>query len=927
MEQTFDSDLNEKVAGSPEEALAGVFQDLSERRFVEKNRLMQLELSIKLGKSQDLKEAFNTLLDAVSQIDGIDCGGVYLYNKEKQCLDLLVHRCISREFIRMSGHYPGDAPITKTVLDGFPVYRNSEEIRSRNIAEDIKEGLQAIAILPIKYKNEVIGSLNLASKRQDEFPNGIRVILETIIFNTAAAIARIQSEIILNQNKNDLHLLFNSVTDFIFIFGHDTRIVQTNKAVLDRLGFTRDEIRSMTIYDVHPESEHDLVKKTLEDLIIEKTDRCYLPLQTKNGRLIPVETKITRGVWENQEALFGVSRDISERVKAEEALNRSEERFRRIFEASPIGIVTASTDFLFLQTNDAFCRMTGYSAKELSSLTFRDITHPDHLAGDLLNVEKLIRGEIPFYRTEKRYLRKNGEVYWGLVIVSAIRNTAGKIIHMLALVENINDTKLAEKEIEKWKNHYEVVTAMSGQAVYDYRLDTGVIYWGGKTTKVLGYSSDEIGHIDKWTELIHPDEKEKVREILDDQIKNQTILDVKYRFRHKDGRYLYVHDKAALVMDAGNNPVSLVGMMQDITDMVLTQKELEEKEQQYRKLFELSPSGISLQDLDGNIMDMNDAFCRMNGFSKEELTGKNVRMLVPNGKHYHDVSTNISKILSGKTLEHEVVNVSKSGKLLHIELRDTLIRLPDGRQGILTVSNNITERKHVEDTLKESREQLKVFADHLQTVREEERVEIARELHDNLGQNLSAIKMDICMLIKKLSEMEGSDKAVEAFAQARSMTPMIDQTIDMVRKISGELRPQLLEELGLIPAIERYLEEFQNRSGISCKLSLNVKTVKVDRTHAVGIFRIIQEALTNVMRHAKATSISIRITKNKESFILEIEDNGIGIKTNKINNIKSIGILGMRERAMLIGGELSITSKRGSGTMITLAIPFKAIRK
>jgi PAS domain S-box-containing protein len=619
--------------------------------------------------------------------------------------------------------------------------------------------------------------------------------------------------------------------------------------------------------------------------------------------------------------------DKDERLRAEEALKMSEERFRKIIEVSPIGITTCDPNFRLTSANEAFCRMTGYSEEELLSLTFLDITHPEYREENVINLGKLSRGGISEYSTEKRYIRKDGSVFWGSVIVTAIRDNAGRMIHTLAMIENINDRKVAEEEIRKWKDHYEVVSITSGQAVYDYHLASGIIKWGGETEKVLGYTSDEIGHIDRWAELIHPDEKEKVLEILDNQIRTQSVLNVRYRFLHKAGHYLYVHDKAHIVRNSSNEPESLVGMMQDITDIVMAGRVLAAKEQQYRTLFEVSPSGISLQDLQGNILDVNDSYCRMTGFSREELIGKNVRMLVPKGKHYHDVADNINRIIRGKILEHEVINLNKAGKLLFIELKDTLFRLPDGSDGILTVSNNITGRKHAEQFLKESQEKLKVFAEHLQTIREEERVEIARELHDNLGQHLSAIKMDLCMLIKKLSEIQCEDEKVPGIiGQAKDMIPMIEQTIDMVRKISSELRPVLLDELGLIPAIERYLEEFGKRGGIECSLVLGVRNIKVDRNHAVGIFRILQEACTNILRHAEATRVEVRIMKDKKSVILEIGDNGIGMRKSKIDNIRSLGILGMRERAMLFGGELQITSKKGQGTKVSVEIPLKRSR-
>ena len=236
-------------------------------------------------------------------------------------------------------------------------------------------------------------------------------------------------------------------------------------------------------------------------------------------------------------------------------------------------------------------------------------------------------------------------------------------------------------------------------------------------------------------------------------------------------------------------------------------------------------------------------------------------------------------------------------------------------------------RKKSEQFLKDSQEQLRIFAGHLNTIREEERVDIARELHDVLGQNLSAIKMDLCMMIRKLDDLKNIKTAAEIIQHASNLIPMIEMSINQVRKISAELRPHLLEELGLIPAIELYADEFGKRSGISCRVITQDKRINIQRNHAIGIFRIMQEALTNVMRHANAASVLIRILKNKEAVVMEIEDDGVGINAARINNFKSIGILGMRERSMLIGAELTIGPGKVKGTKVTITIPLKTSKQ
>ncbi len=239
---------------------------------------------------------------------------------------------------------------------------------------------------------------------------------------------------------------------------------------------------------------------------------------------------------------------------------------------------------------------------------------------------------------------------------------------------------------------------------------------------------------------------------------------------------------------------------------------------------------------------------------------------------------------------------------------------------IAQLISQFIERRKAESELTESREQLKNFAAHLQTIREEERVVISRELHDNLGQSLTALRIDLFRLMKKLPEGGNEDTAGTA-SFAQQMISLVDSIIQSVRTIARELRPQILDDLGLLAAIEWQIDEFEKRSGVRCRFSSGLKSINVGKLHWIGIFRIIQESLTNVLRHSGASEVIIRITEKDGFTKVEITDNGCGIKESEIINPKSLGLLGMKERALLFGGEFTIKGIKDKGTKITLTIP------
>jgi len=228
----------------------------------------------------------------------------------------------------------------------------------------------------------------------------------------------------------------------------------------------------------------------------------------------------------------------------------------------------------------------------------------------------------------------------------------------------------------------------------------------------------------------------------------------------------------------------------------------------------------------------------------------------------------------------------------------------------------IADRKRAEDHLRKSEENLRALAAHLHHVREEEWTRIAREIHDELGQTLTGLKMDLKWVTNRLPEDQ------RALAErAESMSALIDDSILSVRKIASRLRPELLDQLGLTAAVEWHAGDFRKRTGIRCNLSLPSDAPAIDRDRSTAAFRIFQELLTNVARHANATRIDIAMRTDSGAFVLTVEDNGKGIEESEVFDAKSLGLLGMRERVLPFGGTVEITGARGRGTKGVVSIP------
>jgi signal transduction histidine kinase len=222
----------------------------------------------------------------------------------------------------------------------------------------------------------------------------------------------------------------------------------------------------------------------------------------------------------------------------------------------------------------------------------------------------------------------------------------------------------------------------------------------------------------------------------------------------------------------------------------------------------------------------------------------------------------------------------------------------------------------MESALRKSREELRDLSMHLQTVREEERGRIAREVHDELGQALTAVKMDAAWLSRKASKSEPF-----VLEKLKSITDVIDSTIQTVKRISSELRPGLLDDLGLGAAIDWQTKEFQNRTGVECDASIYPDDITLNTDLSTALFRIFQEALTNIARHAHATKVAVNLQKKDGEVTMRVEDNGRGITKRQIDDPRSFGLIGIRERARFLGGKVELTGKRGRGTTLEVSIP------
>ncbi len=275
--------------------------------------------------------------------------------------------------------------------------------------------------------------------------------------------------------------------------------------------------------------------------------------------------------------------------------------------------------------------------------------------------------------------------------------------------------------------------------------------------------------------------------------------------------------------------------------------------------------------------------------------------------------------VTGTMGEEVAIETLKSGATDYV-LKTRLSRLMPAVNRALREAQERAQHRRAEEQLRESHEQLRALSMYLQSVREEERTRISREVHDELGQALTSCKLDLSWLAGKLPK-----ECKSLIEKTKDLTTHIDSTIQTVRRISSELRPGVLDHLGLVAALEWQANEFQNRTGIKCDVHTNLRDAPLDQNLSTTFFRIFQETLTNIIRHAGATCVHVDLRQEDGRITLEVKDNGRGISRTEVTNTKSMGLLGMRERAALLGGIFRIGRlKKGSGTRVSVSIPSTA---
>jgi PAS domain S-box-containing protein len=373
----------------------------------------------------------------------------------------------------------------------------------------------------------------------------------------------------------------------------------------------------------------------------------------------------------------------------------------------------------------------------------------------------------------------------------------------------------------------------------------------------------------------------------------------------------------------GEGPARVVIAHEDITERIQAQIKLRESEKRFRELFENSITAISETLPNGQLIRANLAYARLYGYENLEEMARSITNV---GQLYSgpEERKKVLRAISGKGSmdPREIRMLRRDGSIFPVLVSAREIRNETGElSGYQATHIDISDRKRAEDELIASREQMRVLASRTQVALENERTSTARKIHDLLSQILTRLKIDLVWLQRRLENPDGTQPARTLIPRVAEMIGMADEAVSTVQRIATELRPAVLDSLGLGAALVWLAWEFQKHSEIACRAFVPEGELLIDKDVATAAFRIAQESLSNAGRHSRATEVVMHFTEEAEQQVLIIHDDGIGIDPAKLGDPLSIGLAGMRERAFLLGGGLEIRSDPGSGTTVEARFP------
>lgn len=803
----------------------------------------------------------------------------------------------------------------KTVENFFKKVYPDEKYRNKlveSIMQDINSGdpermhWEGIEIIQKSGAKRIVNAQNIPLLDQD-------TMVSTVIDVTQQK----EAEESLRKSEEKYRRIYENAQIGIFRTKlSDGKLIMANQRMAELFGYDTIE----EAIEDYITTEHYVDQNARKEMlnIIKQNDGGFdnfeAALTTKTGEIRWYQYSGT--LYKNEGYIEGIAADITSRKKAEERLRESEERYKTLVESAPDAIAIHVNNKLVFVNKSAVRLLEAKNEEELLGLNIDQIVDPGHIEGVNERLYLIKKKAKEFNLIEEEYISLKGKRIPVEVTATHILFENKPAIQVI--VRDISERKLAEKALkeseEKYRllveNQTDLIVKVNTKGEYEYVSDTYCKSFGKSQKELLGK---------KFMPFVHKEDIKSTEKEMKKLFKPPYKCYLEQRAKTVNGwRYFGWSDKA--ILDDNRKVVSIIGVGRDITDRKIAELNVIKEKNRAENYLETAEVMMLALNSNGEVTMINKKGAEILGYTKSYIIGKKWfdTFFVSNDKKRE--KREFYKIMTGKRqlVSNDIGDIScRYNKKKTISWHNNYLTDANGKiVGTLSSGVDITDTIILQNELKKSHDELEKLTEYLQEIREEERLNLARELHDDIGQSLTAIKLDISQIQKQIGPRKESLKK-----KVNSAFKLVGETVEKVQRITSDLRPGMIEDLGLLSTIEWYVDEYKERSEIKVKLKLEVEESEINENLKITIYRIMQEALTNVARHSKANLVKIRFRRVGENLQFRIVDNGVGIEKEKISDPNSFGMIGMKERVIIAGGEFEVKSEKNKGTKLTITLP------
>jgi PAS domain S-box-containing protein len=619
----------------------------------------------------------------------------------------------------------------------------------------------------------------------------------------------------------------------------------------------------------------------------------------------------------------GIAEDITESKAIAEALENAEEQYRSIFNNAVNGIFRTSPDGKLLVANPASARIFGFASPEESIEARTEIAQQSYVDPHRRDeLKRLLHEHGSVKGFEFEAYRKDGSRVWISENTRAVHSPTGEILYFEGIFEDVTERKRAEEALKESEARFRTIFEQAPLGISEGEIATArFISANQRYVDILGYTTDELRAL-TFKDYTHPEDLPKdlleFQKLAAGRIRTYSM---EKRYIRKDGRIIWVNLTVAGLAQPGEKPLNCLAVVEDITERRQAEDRLRRSEEKFKALFDLAPVGVAFLDSRLNIVDCNPELERMSRLSRGELLGaawQRRTFLNSDGSPRLPGERVSDRAVTEKRLVKSIETgaVLDSGEIVWAEVSVAPLTVPDAR-GVV-IMHDITKRKRAAEQLEKANRLLRVLSRRRVQVQEDERRHLARELHDQIGQALTAIKISV-------QSAKRSKKRDRIEANLDKAAAVLDQLLVQVRQITLDLRPAALDDLGLGPALRLVLHDYARRTGWHIRFVGDPNLERPDPEVETACFRIALEAMTNIVRHAHAQKVWLELHNAADSLHLIVRDDGVGFDAadaEKRVERDRLGLVGMRERAIAVGGGFECKSRPGRGTEVHALLPY-----